>query len=342
MRVSNETAEKMAATLAAVKDPGKNNGCTTVVYDLAQLFAVKIRPRPYLLEPILRERDLAMIHAWRGIGKTHVAHGIGLAVATGGDFLRWSAPRDNEVLIVDGEMPLAALQDRLRGKVQALSEACDPGQIPLRILAADAQDEPMPSLSTPKGQRVVENEIGNSRLLILDNISTLLDIGDENETESWSAAQSWLLHLRRNGVCVLLIHHSGKSGAQRGTSRREDVLDTCIALKRPAEYRPSEGARFEVIFEKARHLSGPDAESFEARLDVDPDGRHLWTMTDPTEWKRLRALELLKLQGMSIRDVAIELGVPKSTVADWKRRGMTIEEQIEERIRTQGLPGEKK
>ena len=45
--------------------------------------------------------------------------------------------------------------------------------------------------------------------------------------------QRWLLSLRRRGKGALLIHHAGKGGQQRGTSRREDVLDTVIALRGP-------------------------------------------------------------------------------------------------------------
>jgi hypothetical protein len=52
---------------------------------------------------------------------------------------------------------------------------------------------------------------------------------------------------------VLLIHHAGTNGRQRGTSRREDALDTLIALKRPEDYSPEQGARFEVHFEKLRN-----------------------------------------------------------------------------------------
>lgn len=54
----------------------------------------------------------------------------------------------------------------------------------------------------------------------------------------------------------MFIHHAGKSGAQRGTSKREDVLDTVVALKRPGDYVTSQGARFEVHFEKARGIFG--------------------------------------------------------------------------------------
>ena len=42
-------------------------------------------PRQTLLAPWLPEQGLAMIHAPRGIGKTHLALGTAWAVAAGGD-----------------------------------------------------------------------------------------------------------------------------------------------------------------------------------------------------------------------------------------------------------------
>jgi hypothetical protein len=44
------------------------------------------------------------------------------------------------------------------------------------------------------------------------------------------------------GVSVLIVHHAGKDGAQRGTGRREDVLDTSLSLRRPSDYNPTQGA----------------------------------------------------------------------------------------------------
>ena len=60
------------------------------------------------------------------------------------------------MLLVDGEMPVGALQDRLHGVADAYSETLDPATVPFRVLAADAQDEPLASLSSKKGQLIVE------------------------------------------------------------------------------------------------------------------------------------------------------------------------------------------
>ena len=85
--------------------------------------------------------------------------------------------------------------------------------------------------------------------------------------------QSWLLRLRRQGVSVLLIEHEGRSGNPRGTSKREDVLDTLINLKHPDDYQVEDGARFEVHLGKARGVFGEAAKPFEAKLEVRDGGR---------------------------------------------------------------------
>ncbi len=51
---------------------------------------------------------------------------------------------------------------------------------------------------------------------------------------------------------MIVVHHAGKNGEQRGISNREDLLDTSISLRRPADYSPAEGARFEVHVAKGR------------------------------------------------------------------------------------------
>src|SRR4051794_33801284 len=62
----------------------------------------------------------------------------------------------------------------------------------------------------------------DTALVVLDNLSSLAG-GRENEGDDWRPMQDLVLSLRRRGTSTLLVHHSGKGGQQRGTSRREDV-----------------------------------------------------------------------------------------------------------------------
>src|SRR5215813_4211297 len=71
------------------------------VLTLAELVGYDFPGREAILEPWLLTQSLSMIHAWRGIGKTHIALGIAYAVATGGEFLTWKAFKPRRVLYVD-------------------------------------------------------------------------------------------------------------------------------------------------------------------------------------------------------------------------------------------------
>jgi hypothetical protein len=151
-------------------------------------------------------------------------------------------------------MPGAAIQERLGAIVEA-SEA-EPPEGYFRIITPDAQDIALPDLARLEGQDELQPLLGDAELIVLDNLSTLMRAGIENEGESWVPMATWALAQRRQGRAVLFVHHAGKSGQQRGSSRREDLLDTVICLRHPSDYQPDQGARFEVMFEKSRGSSG--------------------------------------------------------------------------------------
>jgi hypothetical protein len=283
-----------------------------VAIDLADFVAQPLPQRQYVLAPILPERGLAMLYAPRGVGKTQVAFNIGWAVACGQLFLRWYAREPRRVLYVDGEMPQELLQERV--KTMIAPSACDPPHPDFfRLLSMDRQELGVSlNLALPQHQAAVEAHLENVDLLILDNISTLVNSGRENDAESWNEMQAWLLKLRRMGKTVLLIHHSGRGGNARGTSKREDVLDTVIQLKHPDDYELEDGARFEVHLTKARGIYGDDALPFEAKLDV-IDGRDRWTFTVLQD-SVLDRIEELSRAGGTVREIADELGFSKSKV----------------------------
>ena len=159
--------------------------------------------------------------------------------------------------------------------------------------------------------------MADTKLVILDNISTLFRSGVENDAESWAPVQAWVLHLRRRGISSMFVHHAGKGGEQRGTSRREDVLDTVIRLKRPADYSTSDGARFEVHFDKARSLSGNEIYAIEAKLET-LDGVASWT-TKALDDCLTESVAACLNEGLTVRDAAKELGIGKSSVSRHKR-----------------------
>ena len=159
-------------------------------------------------------------------------------------------------------------------------------------------------------------------MIVIDNISTLVRGGKENESESWLPVQEWALRQRAEGRSVLWVHHSGKGGQQRGTSRREDVLDTSIGLKRPPDYSPEQGAVFEVHFQKSRGFTGEDAQPLEASMVIDNRGLQKWSYRSLEASTYERCCDLAN-EGMKNHEISQELGVNKSTVSRHVKKGKT-------------------
>lgn len=298
---------------------------TICVNEFARL---ELPARTLVLDPILPTGGLGMLFAGRGIGKTHVALGIAWAVSTGGEFLRWHAPVPCDVLYVDGEMPQQALQDRLQAIRAADNFRPDDGAF--RLLCMDRQELGMSiNLADVKQQKIIDAHLEGTQFMVLDNLSTLMNGGPENDAESWDAMQAWLLQLRRRGITVLVVHHAGRNGSARGTSKREDVLDTIIQLQHPKDYDSADGARFEVHLTKARGIFGDQAEAFEAKLETDESGNAIWVCSDLEDGDEEDKQNVLKLseEGKSVREVAKELSISKSRVGRLLQKAKAAKEK---------------
>jgi putative DNA primase/helicase len=285
---------------------------TLVCVTIADLLSRELPAIDPLLSPWLGKQSLNIVYAWRGVGKTHFALNLAYAVASGGEFLGWQAPEPNGVLYLDGEMPGGAMQSRLASIIASHPAECDPAKF--RIVTPDLQSSFMPDLATQEGQDAIEEQINpDTSLIIVDNLSSLVRRGGrENDAESWLNVGEWAMFQRSRGRSVLFIHHSGKDGRQRGTSKREDILDTVVRLSRPSDYESTQGARFVVEFEKDRHNTA--GQPFEAQLQGDEHGQQIWT-TKLLETSRMDQIIDLAELGMSVTDISIEIGCNKSTVS---------------------------
>ncbi|OIO04430.1 MAG: hypothetical protein AUJ49_02865 [Desulfovibrionaceae bacterium CG1_02_65_16] len=282
------------------------------VVNVADLLRMDLPERGHILAPVIPEQGLVMLYAPRGLGKTWAALSLAYAVASGQSVFGWNAPTPRRVLYLDGEMPARTRKERL-ASITAGCEGEPPDADYLRILTPDLQPDYMPNIATPEGQADLASSIEVVDLVVVDNIATLGRHGRENETESWAPVQEWLLRLRRAGKSVLLVHHAGKGGGQRGTSAREDILDTVIAMRRPGDYQTEQGARFEVHLEKARGICGPEANPFETALRVE-SGVATWT-TRPIEDAENARIVALHKEGLNVTEIALEIGKHKSTVS---------------------------
>ncbi len=314
VEVRRETAQERAARASArVGGPAEKLKASCVIDFLAQPLEA---PKP-LMGGWLGEKTLGMTHAWRGAGKSWFHLSLGWYLAAGADFLDWPCPEPQDVLYIDGEMAASGVQTRLRRIQLGCPKTPAPGRFIL--VNPDMQDRPMPDLSTTGGQIEFDDLIEQHapKLVIVDNLSCLARSGGpENDAESWGMVAQWALQHRRAERAILFVHHSGKGGQQRGTSKREDLLDTVLALKQPPDHDAAAGACFEIHFEKARNLAGGELAAIEATLVDDPlSGGVMWATRSVNTATDARVIEAWNAGGVSMRDIAREVGINVSTVS---------------------------
>jgi putative DNA primase/helicase len=261
-----------------------------------------------LMNSVLPRASLTLLYGARGVGKTFLSLSIALAVASGGSVLRWRAERPARVLHVDGEMPRTSLVERLAAL------AAGAGLVPtgdnLRLLAAEGDAGSQIDLGTEGGRTRIAEACAGVDLLILDSLPTLLRSRNADSGRSWLAVEDWLLGLRRQGLAVLVVRNGKLSRDGFDGSRHADVVDTAIALRRPDDYEPFEGARFELAFTKGRALLGKAAQPFEAVLHRKA-GALRWFVSSREDALAIRAAGLF-FEGFTVREVARRLKISKS------------------------------
>ena len=289
---------------------------------LGEFLSKKIPSRRLILDPCFHEQSLNMLYAPRGIGKTFISLSLGLAIASGGQIVKFRAPEPRRVLYVDGEMPASSMQERLL-KLLPNEKQFDPTFF--KLITPDLQEGGIRDISTKEGQGDINDHLQGVDFLILDNLSTLIQSKSENEAEDWIPVQQWLLMLRKWGIAVLLIHHAGKNGQQRGSSKKEDILDTVISIRRTKNWTACDGAHFEWHFEKNRGFDGDQALPIEVSLTMDENGRTQWTYRELEE-RELNMIGQLYQDGMSQREISkemkVSLGKVNNLIKQAKKEGI--------------------
>ncbi len=207
-------------------------------------------------------------------------------------------------------MDAATLQERQRD-IALLNEGRIPDPDYLHIFNRDLQEDVPPKINSPQGRAQIEARLSPGGLLILDNLATY----NENEPLDRAQIEDWTGDLSRNGISTIFVSHSGRSGIQRGTPKREDLFDAVLRLRLPVTYKSREELRCEVEIEKIRGQAPKLSQnhSFELSLNSDPDGRRTWIMRPLAQLLNQRAKELL-IKGIKPSAVVADTGLSRATV----------------------------
>ena len=279
---------------------------------MTQLFEMPLQKPEYVIKPFLPQKGLIEIYAPAGVGKTTFALTLSIAAATGTSFMKWDVNHSWRVLYVDGEMNASDMKDRI--KTIAGYFNYDPKEITnFKYLSADLHGGVLPDIGSVYNQSEYEDVFDWAEIIVLDNLSTLWLNSRENDADAWSPIRAWKSKIKASGRTVISIHHAGKNGSSRGTSKRHDAPDTIIKLERPFKYEQKDGAVFEVQFEKSRGFFGKDAEPVGLKYSI-IDGVANWESFIIGHEKYDQIAEFSK-QGLTQQSIAEQLGLSQGEVS---------------------------
>jgi len=294
-------------------------------------FLNKKFPKPkVLLAPIIRTQSLTMVYAKAGVGKTFLIHSIVTALTRKNfedlEIGPWAVQRQCGVLLIDGELPGGEIQDRLRGMMQSMGK--ESSTHPLQVITAEevaVNHNQQLNLANSEWREAFTQHLNKHpeyKMVVIDNISSLVPGVNENAKQDWDPINQWLLSLRRTGKSVILVHHANKKGGDRGHSGRLDNLDNVLHLEDVGE---TDEVKFQVNFQKCRYLKPGEGRPFTLQLVEDEDG-YSWEMDTVKESDNTLkdVIERLSQEGATQQKVADEISISQSRVSKLRKEAINL------------------
>ena len=178
--------------------------------------------RKVLVSNLIHDREAIMLYSPTGVGKTWLSLSIALMVAGKGqlEVLDWENKDPQPVCYVDGEMLEEDMQERIKMLIPSLNVDEEELRKNFRYLSRVSQpDEVDEFLSLDLEENQMEllrwlhesTEKGKSPLVLLDNLSNLVELGDDNSAGQMQPFNMMVTKARKQGCSMGIIHHTGKA-----------------------------------------------------------------------------------------------------------------------------------
>jgi hypothetical protein len=253
---------------------------------------------------VIQDREIVLLFAKTGVGKTHVALELAHAIGANRRFLKFKGSKARRVLYCDGEMGLRGLKRRL----EAIESGCDTsirGDM-LRFMSFESFGGVMPNLATDEGQAIYSAAADMCEVIVVDNLNccSLPVSNRDDEIARWHRVHRWASRMRAEGRTVIFIHHTNKGALlQSGTVLKENSADTVIRLQEPMlKVRNTSNLRMELHFDKHRNFWGADKEPLVIEL-IEAEGKRNWNWALLADEKKMDVALMLS-KGSKEREIA--------------------------------------
>ena len=182
----------------------------------------KYPKRNTLVSNLVHDREAVMLYSPTGVGKTWLSLAIAMIVAGRGkmELLDWENQDPQPVCYVDGEMLEEDIHERIKLLIPSLDVDEDLLRKNFRYLSRVSQpDDVEDFLSFELEKNQVEilswlninTESGVSPLLVLDNLSNLVELGDDNSAGKMQSFNMMVTKARKAGCSMGIVHHTIKT-----------------------------------------------------------------------------------------------------------------------------------
>ncbi|MCD9554838.1 AAA family ATPase [Photobacterium carnosum] len=167
----------------------------------------------WIVENIIPTQSATLIFAKSGHQKSLLTLDLIRSIATGKEWLNQKTRQCN-CLYIDGEMDEFEVHDR----VKAMNLNMPQSQ--LNYYATALRPDVTFNLSTKESRDMVLHNLkkGNYKVVVFDNIRTLLRVTSENDASEFSDFNALITQLRGMGITVIVVHHANKVLKEDGTA----------------------------------------------------------------------------------------------------------------------------
>lgn len=260
------------------------------------------KPPPPLVHELLDKDALTFFVGAEGSGKSFWAIALACAIAAPTGMNTWEGHR-----IYEHGPVLYIAAEGASGMGNRIKVWCEANNIDPEILSGNMNfiEDSIP-LEDPDYRDLLMREVEAMQplLIVIDTKSAMTASVDENSANEQSMIINFMKRLKRVcGSCILIIHHKGKSGDQRGSNVWPTNCDDYLIVKPlEEEYEPEADRPFVIFCQK--HKERPDKCSHEFLLKTVRD-----------EFGKPRSRVILQPQINPNQPVNQDRGVQYETVA---------------------------
>jgi RecA-family ATPase len=227
-----------------------------------------------IMHPWLKEGQITIIYANYGVGKSLlsilVGYMCGLKEFDTNDceIAEWFVKTPTGCLYVDGELGEKEMVERVSQYEWLGTQHRDHKMQILSIPDYQIKTEDVFYLGERKNQLELVSWLKDHptyKLIILDSVSTLFGLTNENDNSEWgNKVNPFLRDLRALNVACLLLHHSGKSSKTglRGASAMGAMAQNIFKLEPHEKYNIDNGEAWFVLKKDKQRSGGKQFKTF--------------------------------------------------------------------------------